>query len=147
MDKRNSIDSFLTLENNHSDEVEVLPLQEKLEESEKEDDDDFEDLQMYAKTNQDRDIRRRTPNRQRQSRREDQPPSWLAPMMTAMAATIAQAITSTQQAPAYSQSGARTPRNRTAGGRGGRQGRVKAFMAGAVVVRINTWQLSLTMIT
>ena len=82
---------------------------------------------MYAATNQDRDTRRRTPNRQRQSRREDQPPSWLAPMMTAMAATIAQAITSTQQAPAYSQSGARTPRNRTAGGRGGRQGRGKGF--------------------
>ena len=93
----------------------------------KEEDSDAEALQMYPATTHDRDPRRRAPVRQRQSRREDQPPSWLAPMMTAMAATIAQAITSAQHAPAYSPGGARAPRNRAAGGRGGRLGRGKGF--------------------
>ena len=80
-----------------------------------------EELQLYTRAAQGVSPRPAQRARQASFRDSDRPPSWLQPMMTAMAVTFAQALSQSQQ------SGRQSPRGRGAsayrGGKGGRGGR------------------------
>ena len=62
---------------------------------------------MYSAVKSSRSGTSTSASRSRYNRRDDQPPSWLAPMMATIATTIAQAIVSAQSSSSQSHSDAR----------------------------------------
>ena len=87
-----------------------------------------DEMQMYSAVKSSRSGTSTSASRSRYNRRDDQPPSWLAPMMATMATTIAQAIVSTQSSSSQSHNDMRRPsysrgRGRGRGGRGRGRGR------------------------
>ena len=87
-----------------------------------------EEMQMYSAVKSSRSGTSTSASRSRYNRRDDQPPSWLAPMMATMATTIAQAIVSAQSSSSQSHNDMRRPsysrgRGRGRGGRGRGRGR------------------------